>query len=132
MKLTSNSTENFNFMYQQRIGARAEYLQEERERIKVSPTLAEKFQDLKSLSLVLNYFGPGGISRHSEIKYTVNLGFAKSVFCFDCPSGQCIGGMFDLSTELARAVADHREAVNGELLCQGWQSQTTIDQICCG
>jgi hypothetical protein len=119
-------------MYQQRVSARAEYLQEEKERVRASASLAERFQDLKSLSASLTYFGPAGTNRHSEIKHTFNLAFAKSLFRFDCPNRECVGGNFDLSTELARAVAEHRQTDTGELRCQGWQSKTTIDEVRCG
>jgi len=118
-------------MYQQRIGARAEYLQEEKERIKASTTLAEKFPDLKSLSATLTYFAPNGATQHSEIKCTFNLDYAKSLFLVDCPNKECIGGNFDLSSELAQAVDQHRQTATGEIRCQGWQSKTTIGRICC-
>ncbi len=119
-------------MYQQRIGARAEYLQEEKERIKASTSLAEKFPDLKSLTAMLAYFAPGGATQHSEIKCTFNLAFAKSLFRFDCPNHECVGGNFDLSSELAKAVAEHRETASGEACCRGWQSKTTIGSVYCG
>ncbi len=119
-------------MHPQRISARAEYLQGERERIRVSASLAERFPGLKSLGVLLIYFGPGGLIRHSEIKYSVNLAFAKSMFCFNCPNDECVGGSFDLSAELARAVAERRATVDGEVRCAGWQSKTTIDRIYCG
>lgn len=119
-------------MYQQRIGARAEYLLEEKERVKASPTLAEKFPSLKSLSMTLNYFAPGGVTPHSEIKCVFNLGYAKSLFRFDCPNNECVRGNFDLTAELTRAVAERRELATGEACCEGWQSKTTIDRVYCG
>lgn len=118
-------------MYQQRNCARVEYLQEEKERINASNSLAEKFPDLKSLTATLAYFGPGGGSRHSEIKCTFNLAYAKSLFRFECPNQACIGGNFDLSSELAEAVAQHRESASGEARCEGWQSKTTIGVAYC-
>jgi hypothetical protein len=118
-------------MYQQRIGARAEYLQEEKERIKASTSLAEKFSTLKSLSAILTYFAPNGATQHSEIKCTFNLGYAKSLFLFDCPNKECIGGNFDLSSELAQAVREQRETADGEIRCQGWQSKTTVGRVYC-
>ena len=118
-------------MYQQRIGARAEYLQEEKERIKASTSLAEKFPDLKSLSATLTFLAPNGASQHSEIKCTFNLAHAKSLFLFDCPNKECIGGNFDLSSELAQAVAQRHQSANGETRCQGWQSKTTIGRVYC-
>ena len=118
-------------MYQQRIGARAEYLQEEKERVKASSSLAEKFPELKNLSAELAYFAPGGTNQQSEIKYTFNLAYAKSLFRFDCPNKECVGGNFDLSSELANAVAQRRETASGEARCQGWQSKTVIGQVYC-
>jgi hypothetical protein len=119
-------------MHQQRVDARAEYLQEEKERIKGSASLAERFKDLKSLSVLLTFFSSGSTTRHTEIKYTVNLAFAKSLFRFTCPNNECVGGNFDLSTDLARAVGEHRKVASGELRCPGWQSKTTIDAVHCG
>ncbi|HEV2392302.1 MAG TPA: hypothetical protein VG146_08060 [Verrucomicrobiae bacterium] len=119
-------------MYQQRIGARAEYLQEEKERIRASASLAEKFPELKSLSVTLGYFAPGGSLQHSEIKCTFNLPHAKSLFRFDCPNPECVGGNFDLTSELLDAVAGRQETASGEARCPGWQSKTTIGDIHCG
>ena len=117
--------------YQQRLGARAEYLQAEAARVKLSSTLAEKFPELKSLSVRLTCFTPLGLTPQSEIKYTVNLAYAKSLFRFPCPNNECIGGNFDLSEELARAVADRHHTASGELRCRGWQSKTAIDLVYC-
>ena len=118
-------------MYQQRIGARAEYLQEERERIKASVSIAERFPGLRSLTGTLAYFAPNGTTQHSEIKCTFNLAYAKSLFVFDCPNKECVGGSFDLSSELAHAVAQQRQSANGEVRCHGWQSKTTIGRVYC-
>jgi hypothetical protein len=119
-------------MYQQRIGARAEYLLEEKERIKASASLVEKFPSLKSLSISLNYFAPGGLTPHSEIKCVFNLAYAKSLFRFDCPNTECVGGNFDLTAELTRAIAERRDMASGEARCDGWQSKTTIGRVYCG
>jgi hypothetical protein len=124
-------TPSFSIRYSPKTGARGKYLLEERERIKLAASLAETFPDLKSLSALLSYFGPFGRTPQSEVKCTFNLAHAKALFCFACPNNECVGGSFDLSAALARAVAEHRESVTGELRCQGWQSKTTIDQVCC-
>jgi len=118
-------------VYHQRTGARAEYHAQESQRIKDSISLADKFQKLKSLTVNLLYFEPRGISKTGEIKYTVNLDHAKSVFRFNCPNNECVRGDFDLSDELAKAVAGHRATATGELRCQGWRSKTTIDTLPC-
>ncbi len=118
-------------MYQQRIGVRAEYLQEQQERVRVARSLAEQFPELKTLTAMLAYFGPDGETCYSELKCTYNLGYAKALFLLNCSNPECIGGNFDLSSELARAVTGRLESATGESCCQGWKSKTTIDRIYC-
>ena len=114
-----------------KIGARAEYRQQEGQRILNSTSLANKFQQLKSLTVDLTYYDPEGVTKGSEIKYTVNLDNAKSVFRFDCQNGECIRGDFDLSAELTKAVDAHHSIATGEMCCQGWRSKATIDTVPC-
>ena len=118
-------------MYEHRLGARAEYRQQEAQRVRDSASLSEKFRRLKSLTVHLAYFSPDGGTKGSEIKYEVNLANAKSVFRFSCPNGECIQGDFDLSKELADAVDAHRTTATGEMTCQGWLSRATIDKLHC-
>ena len=118
--------------HHQKVGPRAEYRRQEGERIMNSPTLAERFEQLKSLTVDLAYFGPENVAQSSQVKYTVNLAHAKSVFRFDCPNQECVQGDFDLSANLAKAVAVGHTSVSGEVICQGWRSKTTIDKVYCG
>jgi hypothetical protein len=118
-------------MYRQRIGLRAEYRDQEGERVKASPSLADKFRKLKSLIVKLGYYNPKGLAPNSQLNYVVNLDNAKSVFRFRCPNEECIRGDFDLTKELASAVAKHRTTVTGELYCQGWQNKAAIDTVRC-
>ena len=115
----------------QRTSPRGEYLQQENLRVLESITLAAKFSALKSLTVDLGHYDPEGRSRHSQIKYTVNPDFAKSVFRLDCMNGECVCGDFDLSEALAKAVAARQATVTGEMICQGWLSKTTIDRVHC-
>ena len=82
--------------------------------------------------MISAYFSPENITRSSQLKYTVNLAHAKSVFRFDCPNQECVEGDFDLSADLAKAVAAGHTSVSGEAICQGWRSKTTIDKVACG
>ena len=122
---------NFSTSYPPKSGARGKHLHEERERINLAASLAQTFPELKSLSGLLSYFGPFGRAPLSEVKCTFNLAYAKALFRFACPNQECVGGNFDLSVALARAVAEHQSNINGELRCQGWQSKTTIDRVYC-
>ena len=118
-------------MHQQRIGVRAEYFQEQQERVRAARNLAERFPELKTLTAMLAYFGSDGETCYSELKCTFNLGFAKDLLLFNCSNPECIGGNFDLSSELASAVAGHRESATGESRCQGWKNKATMGRIYC-
>ena len=123
--------QNRDFMRQQKFTPRADYRQQESQRTNESASLSEKFRELKSLTVELAYFSPEGVTRNSQIKYTVNPAYAKSVFRFDCLNDACIRGDFDLSEALAQAVAARQATATGEMCCQGWLSKTTIDEIHC-
>ena len=114
-----------------KLSPRAEYLQQEHQRVKDSASLQERYRELKSLTVEIVYFESEGRARRGEMKYTVNLAHAKSLFRISCPNNECVGGDFDLSTELANAVAGRHETASGELVCQGWRSKTTIDNLLC-
>lgn len=113
------------------IGARAKYKLQEGLRIRDSVNLSQKFGQLKSLTVDLSFYNSEGATRNSHIRYKVNLAHAKSVFRFDCINAECIGGDFDLSEELALAVAARRTTVSGEMRCQGWRRKSTIDRNHC-
>ena len=118
-------------MKTRRMNPRLDYRKQEEELVKGSPNLETSFPDVKSLSVQLRHFDYTGSRKSGEIKYTVNLAHAKSVFRFNCANHECVGGDFDLSANLARAVAGHEENVDGEMRCQGWRSRSTIDTIHC-
>lgn len=114
-----------------REGPRFEYREQERQRAKDSPSLSDRFPQLKSLAVDMGFYNSAGVTKNTQIKYLPNLDKARSVFRVDCPNNGCIGGDFDLTEELAKAVAEHRTAVTAEMSCQGWQSKTTIDTVHC-
>ena len=118
-------------MQHQKLSPRAEYRQQENQRVNDSANLAEKFHDLKSLTVDLAHLAPESLAKTSEIKYTANLAHAKAVFRFNCTNDECVGGNFDLSAALADAVAAHRTTASGEVICQGWRSKTSIDRMPC-
>ena len=118
-------------MYRQRTGARFEHREQESQRVKDSPSLADRFRKLKSLTVDLSFYDPEGVSKTSHVKYTVNITNAKSVFRFNCPNTECIRGDFDLTDQLANAVAKRKTMVTGEMICQGWRSKTTVNSVRC-
>jgi len=112
--------------------ARAEYRVRQTQRVSDSLSLSDKFPQLKSLTLDLGHYDAEGVTRTSQVKYTLNLKHARSVFRIDCANKDCVRGDFDLSDEITNAVAERRSAVSGELCCPGWLSKTTIDMVHCG
>lgn len=118
-------------MYRLREGPRFEYREQESQRVKGSPSLSDKFPQLKALTVNLDYYNSAGVTKNSQIKYSPNLVNARSIFRIDCPNAGCIGGDFDLTEEIGKAVAEHRTSVTAEMSCQGWQSKTTIDTVHC-
>lgn len=118
-------------MYKATTGPRAEYREQQSQRVKASPSLAEKYQKLKSLTVNFGYYAPQNGARQRQLTYDVNLGHAKSVFRIECTNDECIRGDFDLTEELAKAVAKKRTRVEGELCCDGWQSKARINQVKC-
>jgi hypothetical protein len=118
-------------MRHQKPTPRSDYRLQQSQRAKASASLAERFRELKSLTVEFGYFSPEGITRNSQIKYTVNVEHARSVFRLDCNNDECVGGDFDLSDALARAVTARLTAATGEMCCQGWLSKTAIDRVRC-
>jgi hypothetical protein len=110
---------------------RAEFRRHQIQRANDSVSLAEKFPELKSLRVDLTYFDSDGLTRTGELRYTVNVRFAKSVFSFVCPSGECIGGDFDLSDAVAGAVGGRRKIAEGEVRCEGWRKKPKQEKMPC-
>jgi hypothetical protein len=119
-------------MHHQKLGPRAEYRRQEGERVKNSATLAQTFSELKSLTVNLAYSSPESCTPCNHLKYTVNLASAKALFRFDCPNQECVQGDFDLSADLANAVAFHQTTITGKHVCQGWRDRTAVDRVPCG
>jgi len=122
---------NMVIMPKRNLGPRAEYRHQERQRANDSVSLAEKFPRLKSLTVDLEFGTTEGRGQHNQLKYLVNLANARSVFRFDCPNSECVGGDFDLSSEITDAYAQHRATATGEIACQGWRSKATMGSCRC-
>ena len=120
------SRKNLFMMPPKKIHPRAEHRQREEQRVQLSPTLAAKYPQLKSLAAEMAYCDHEKIARFNTIKYRFNLESAKSVVRFECPNFACVGGDFDLSQELADGVAGRRTVVSGEQSCQGWRNVAAI------
>ena len=118
-------------MHPRKANPRAEYRLSETLRVNNSVSLAEKFPKLKTLTVNLAYFDTDGQTKTGEMRYKVNVNHAKSVFSFVCPSGECVGGDFDLSGAVANAVTARRKLVEGEIRCQGFRTRPKEDKVLC-
>lgn len=114
-----------------KLNPRTQYREQRRALIAASPSLAESFTQLKSLTVDLIYHGAGPAENARRVRCTFNLESARSMFCFDCDNAECVGGDFDLSQQLAAAVAERRSSVDGQVICEGWHNRKQIDQRKC-
>src|SRR5678815_1361375 len=114
-----------------RISPKVEYRFQQTQRVNDSPSLAEMFPRLKSLTVDLEYFDSGRLTKNGGLRYKVNVQHAKSMFWFVCPLGECIGGGFDLSSSLSKAVEAGRKIVEGQIECQGSRSNPKQGTVPC-
>ncbi|HEY6166505.1 MAG TPA: hypothetical protein VI454_00605 [Verrucomicrobiae bacterium] len=117
--------------YRKRISPRAIYREAQRTLVSASPSLAARFPHLKSLTVDLTYQGTEEGRNDRTMRCTFNLEQARSLFRFDCDNVECVGGDFDLSEQLANAIAARRTDVTGEARCEGWYSKAQIEQRRC-
>ena len=106
-----------------RMNPKVEYRLQQIQRVNDSPSLAATFPRLKSLTVDLAYFEGDRLMKSGDLRYKVNVQHAKSLFSFVCPSGECIGGGFDLSMSVADAVAGRRKNVEGQIQCPGTRTK---------
>jgi hypothetical protein len=66
------------------------------------------------------------------MKCKLNLEHAKSALWFGCPGVECLGGDFDLTEALAKAVAEQRKVASGELRCRGTRKRGDCEPVACG
>jgi hypothetical protein len=114
-----------------KVNPRTEYREQESARVEASATLASSYPRLRALTVELTYFDREIVSWGRGVKYRANLENARSVLRFHCPSALCIGGDFDLSETLARAVGMRQTKRAGELCCKGSRRQPTGELVPC-
>src|SRR5438552_501530 len=118
-------------MHKTKIDLRAEYRLSQRDLEDASPDLNDKFPDLKSLKMEVEYSDGTSTRRISAFKQTFNLAMTKSIFSFACPNQDCAGGDFDLSQVLAAAVGATRIVAAGELRCHGMRNVKSLPAVPC-
>ena len=110
---------------------RQEYRLKQREQIEASPLMAKKFPGLNSLKVTLEYFDAVGTRKNGEMRCELNVKQSRSTLWFACRGGECVGGDFDLSEALAKAVAGRRKVATGELRCQGTRKRGDRERVAC-
>jgi hypothetical protein len=98
---------------------RAEHHQAQRQRAEEALRMAEKYPQLKTLKVALEFVNREGMTKTTEMKYSANPEHAKSVLVFGCPNSACWGGDFDLTAKLSEAVTKRRTEFSGEMHCLG-------------
>jgi hypothetical protein len=110
---------------------RQEHRQKQREQIEASLLMAEKFPRLKALKVTLEYYNATGTTKNGEMKCKLNVEHARSALWFACPGIECLGGDFDLSEALAKAVGGRRKVATGEVRCQGTRKRGDHELVPC-
>ena len=118
-------------MYTHKQTPRAIHREAQNRRVSAAPSLAEKYNKMKSLTVSLGNFAPKGVIQYRQLTYDVNLSHAKSIFRLDCPNVECVKGDFELTKELATAATKRTKIVAGELCCNGWQNKESIKKTKC-
>ena len=110
---------------------RAEHHQAQRQRAEEALRMAEKYPQLKTLKLALEFVNRESMTKTTEMKYSANPEHAKSVLVFACPSSACWGGDFDLTAKLAEAVTKRRTKFSGEMHCLGSHKDASGQVVPC-
>jgi hypothetical protein len=110
---------------------RQEYRLKQREQIEASPLMTKEFPQLKTLKVMLEYFDAAGRTKNGEMKCKFNVTHARAALWFACPGVECLGGDFDLSEVLARAVAARKQLVTGQLVCAGTRKRGDRERVPC-
>jgi hypothetical protein len=110
---------------------RAEHRLAQRLRVDEALRMAEKYPQLKTLKVALEFVNREGMTKTTEMKYSANPEHAKSVLVFGCPSSACWGGDFDLTAKLAEAVTKRRTKLAGEMHCLGSHKDTSGQVVPC-
>jgi hypothetical protein len=100
-------------------------------RVEKSVTLAVQYPQLKTLAVDLLFCDQDIVPRGHGLRYRANLETAKSLLHFNCPSGMCKDGGFDLSNNLSSAVTERQKFVEGKVRCPGFRDQEDGKTIPC-
>jgi len=130
-KYTGEAGPGFVMQMPRRSNPRREYRLKQRERIEASALMAVKFPGLKGLTVMLEFFDAGGSTRQGQMKCKLNVAQSRSAVWFGCRGGECVGGDFDLSEAVAKAVAERRRVMTGELRCQGTRKRADHEVVPC-
>jgi len=114
-----------------KISPRAAYRLKQRAQIEASPLMATKLPRLKALKVTVEYFNAAGTRKNGEMRCKLNVEQSRSALWFACRGGECVGGDFDLSEALAKAVAGRRKVVTGELRCPGTRKRGDDEVVPC-
>jgi len=94
--------------------------------------LAEKYPQLKTLKVALEFVNRGGHDQDDGDEVPGNPEHAKSVLVFVCPSSACWGGDFDLTAKLAEAVTNGGQRLREKMYCLGSHKMASGQGCACG
>ena len=111
-----------------KLNPRVEYRLRRAQQVNESVTLSQAFPGLKTLQANAEFFDSTGTTRTGGMKYKFNLAHGKSLLSFNCVHDDCVGGDYDLTHELAKAISGKLKVVEGEMRCGGTRHNTARKQ----
>lgn len=95
-----------------------------------APAVSKKFPGVKELVVELRFADPEGKVHPSphKRKFAPEM---QAYFEFQCPLRDCVGGGFNLTTAIPKALSDRRGTGGGKLSCNGRRDRDGVADHTC-
>lgn len=93
-----------------------------------STTIRERYPAVEVVEFQLEFVPrigrPFTLARHRKPNHS-------ALFLFDCPSGECVGGGFDLNPSVHAMLREKEHRTEGGLVCRGWTNGRWRNTVRC-
>ena len=92
--------------------------------------IKDRYPLVKEITFEFHYHDPDGLEEDSEKIYH-RLPNNYAYFQFECLYKECVGGGFDLNSEVNGMLRNREVVISGNKTCQGWQDKERVGQNRC-
>jgi len=92
-------------------------------------SIADRYPSIKAIEMKLSFLDPNDILKDKEHRRLTPE--SSAVVEVNCNSHECVGGGFDLTSEIKRIVEESRAEASGSKVCEGWQDRERIGKHRC-